>query len=344
MTNAINVANFLLLRTPTLPISQMDEVRATFDRDGSILNSDTLKLPIVREALFLASERLYGMLYEPGAEKQYDPKFEMSVARYLVRMSTRCTPFGAFASVSAATVGDATYLVIGPDEEMTRSVRIDAAVPWYLRDELLAASPEHIRKGRLVINSSIWNAPDGLRYVETKWREKVRGYYMARVASTPAIQRVLDVVAAEDKGSGILFSELVGRVVQEFDSRPDAAESFILGLVESQLLVVMPIMSVTGDDVVNSMVRDLIALECNSDATTALQNALRSLEKVGTEPHANIEIYRDVCENLKKIKPDVSQASAIQVDLFRSKRRLSVSAEFISELREQICVILGILF
>lgn len=336
MTGTMKVADFLMLRIPALPLSQMKEVRNAFDRDGTILRSETLQLPLVREALFLASERVYQMVYEPEKERDYDSKFEMSVARYLVRMSTRCTPFGAFASVNSVAIGDNTRLTIGSPEEMTRSVRIDAAVPWHLRDQLLTGSPDVIRKMRLVLNSSVWSAPDGLRYVETKGQDKARAYYTACIASTPAIQRVLDIVATEDKGNGILFDDLAARIAQDFERESETAEAFILGLVTSQLLVSMPLMAVTGDDVVHSMVRELIALDDKSEATAALRNAVTALEKVGSDVSANVEAYKAACASLKKVKPDVSQASAIQVDLFRPGKGLSLSSKFISQLQKQL--------
>jgi thiopeptide-type bacteriocin biosynthesis protein len=339
MTGTVKALGFLMMRTPALPVSQLEEVRAAFDRDGTVLKSETLKLPIVREALFLASDRMYSLVYEPEAGKGYDPKLEMSVARYLVRMCTRSTPFGVFAGVSAGAISDATSLEVGSIEKATRSVRIDASIPWHLRDDLFSAdmiSLDIVRKTRITCNSSIWSAPDGFRYVETKGRDKARTYLTACIAETPAIKRVLVVVTAQNKGEGMPFNDLTAQMAKEFGTELEAAEGFLLSLVTSQLLICMPQMSVTGDDVVNGMVRDLIALNAKPEATAALQNALAALETVGQDAGANVEAYKQVSTSLKKIKPDLTGSSAVQVDLFRPAKSLSLSTKLVNGLQKQI--------
>lgn len=107
-------APWLIVRSPLLPAQGPGSVSATPPRDG-------LTDPRVRRALAIGSRDLLDALQRPEASARDRARAESKLARYLIRMSTRPTPYGAFAAVSLAEWGDRTTLTVLNDRDRIRT-------------------------------------------------------------------------------------------------------------------------------------------------------------------------------------------------------------------------------
>lgn len=92
-------ADFFMLRFANLPFRFVDDARSM---DVDRLIQIYQEFPIFQEAIAIASYDLYGSLknltvHSPTIEKQ---KVFKSLVKYMIRMASRSTPFGLFASVS----------------------------------------------------------------------------------------------------------------------------------------------------------------------------------------------------------------------------------------------------
>src|SRR5260370_41602788 len=88
--------------------------------------------PTIRAALAVGSGNLFDALSRPGPSGREDPKTSGKLLRYLIRMSTRPTPYGLFAGVGLAGWAPETNLSILPGRPRTRT-RPDMAWPLRLR-------------------------------------------------------------------------------------------------------------------------------------------------------------------------------------------------------------------
>lgn len=89
------------------------------------------RTPLIHEALWIASPSLAGVL--SGEYTQSDRKVQQvqrSLLRYLLRMSTRTTPFGLFSGVGVASVASKTHLRIPDITAFRHRTRIDTG--WLL--------------------------------------------------------------------------------------------------------------------------------------------------------------------------------------------------------------------
>jgi thiopeptide-type bacteriocin biosynthesis protein len=86
--------------------------------------------PRVRAALAVGSPSLYEALNRTDRSGKHDPDTAAKLLRYLIRMSTRPTPYGLFAGVALARWGPRTELALSPGRPRTRT-RPDMA--WLLR-------------------------------------------------------------------------------------------------------------------------------------------------------------------------------------------------------------------
>ena len=141
----------LVVRAPLLPVEAYQALR---DRDGPgpSRNGHAGSLdPEVRRALAVASPSLLAALDRAGPGDRGSARLEGKLLRYLIRMSTRPTPFGLFAGVGIARWADRTDLAVaGPPQTRTR---LD--MEWLLRLVLqLEADPEVRRHLGLFANTA----------------------------------------------------------------------------------------------------------------------------------------------------------------------------------------------
>jgi lantibiotic biosynthesis protein len=100
--------------------------------------------PRIRAALAVGSGNLYDVLGRTNPSGKEDPESDGKLLRYLIRMSTRPTPYGLFAGVALARWGPETDLALAPARPRTRT-RPDMA--WLLRLVMEAESRPEVRRG-----------------------------------------------------------------------------------------------------------------------------------------------------------------------------------------------------
>ena len=97
-----NTIGGFTMRTPLL------RLRDLVSTETALL--EAYRIPVVREALYLASPDLYSMLIELEKDAVKDnirkEKALISLYKYYTRMCTRCTPFGLFAGITAGHLGE----------------------------------------------------------------------------------------------------------------------------------------------------------------------------------------------------------------------------------------------
>ncbi|NUR82807.1 MAG: hypothetical protein HOY71_01825, partial [Nonomuraea sp.] len=120
-------AGAALLRVPAAPVARAAHTTA-YDEDDAALLRETLRDPLLREALEVSSDSLTGILgrVEDGrpVEAAKRRRAVMATTRYLLRMSGRPTPFGLLAGVAPASFGESAKVRLG--RAHTKGVRPDA--------------------------------------------------------------------------------------------------------------------------------------------------------------------------------------------------------------------------
>lgn len=126
MIAQISACPFFVLRTPLLSYSSI-----TCLSEEIIKNH--YKNPILQEAIFIASPELYELLCRWLDEKDglttFEPlkkeKVEIALAKYLLRMSFRATPFGLFSGISVGYWQEKTSVVLPASTLNKRYGRLD---------------------------------------------------------------------------------------------------------------------------------------------------------------------------------------------------------------------------
>ena len=140
-----------LVRAPLLPIEEflaLNHANAD-DQAGEPPNGKQpldCRLPAdprIRAALAVGGGNLYEALSRADPCSKGDPEAAAKLLRYLIRMSTRPTPYGLFAGVALARWGPETDLSLAPARPRTRT-RPD--MDWLLRLVMNAESRPEVRK------------------------------------------------------------------------------------------------------------------------------------------------------------------------------------------------------
>ncbi|MET9266713.1 lantibiotic dehydratase [Amycolatopsis sp. NPDC004079] len=216
--------DFFLLRAPALPASTFvdllsdNDVGRTRDRIRALASA-----PEVRRALYVASPDLAAALEKTPnnptgnrADRMYS-----RVLRYLTRMSTRPTPFGAFSGIALGEFAETTTARLGPAALGGARVRADMSFLLGLIKEL-ETDPGLRSQLRVVLNSSIYLDGDRavLPYADIYGTQDKRA---VRVRATPAVLAAMRLTATP-----VPYERLVDELAAEF---PDAPDDRITGLI-----------------------------------------------------------------------------------------------------------------
>ncbi|MBD0695381.1 lantibiotic dehydratase [Streptomyces sp. CBMA123] len=214
-------ADFFLLRAPALPVDTYHRITA----DPARTRAELLALaedPEVRRALLVASEDLVAALERlDRTDERRARRLHSRLLRYLTRMSTRPTPFGAFAGVAMGEFGECTTARLGGPAIGDTRVRGD--LEWlFALIHRLEGDQALLPHLDVVANSTAHLAGDRvvLPFTEVHGREDKRA---VRIRATEPVRLVLRAAAAP-----VPYRRLVAELTDAF---PAAGESAVTGLV-----------------------------------------------------------------------------------------------------------------
>ncbi|WP_216679679.1 lantibiotic dehydratase [Hymenobacter siberiensis] len=305
--------DFYLLRLPVLPISGLATLHTCRQPAAlaQVLHTH-YQAPTIQEAIYLASPELYQQLRkwlaQPIAtyESADDERLVLTLYKYLLRMSSRCTPYGLFAGFSTGQIADSpTQLRLAPmAERYHKHARLDMNSVAELCKQLLA-DPELRTRLTFFTNNSLYKTPDAYRYYEYQLGHKRRAYHLVSVKATAYLDQLLEAAKA-----GATYEALHSLLVAQ-DVAPAAATRFMDRLIEAQLLLSELEPTVTGREFFHCLV-DRIAALAPSHSSLA---QLRDIQAQLRAPHAGTTTYQAVQAMVGDAFRAASSKDLIQTDL-----------------------------
>jgi len=272
----MNHFNFLVLRTPVLPL------RAAY----SPLN----ELPaIFREGLYLASKDLYSALIKHEKEGiPLTPKQWLALRKYWLRSSTRCTPFGSFAGTSVLkTAAVAHSMVLNEPIHHYRRTRIDMDCLFKLVESLLKLPA--IQQGiKYHPNNSLYKVADTFRYADYQLENQERNYQLISVPATSYLEKIIGCAAA-----GANKERLISQLLESIQVSPAEAATYIEELIESQVLIAELEPRITGQDPLQSILEIIDKI----DPELPELKALKRFQEIIDQKNPDLEslVHLDNC-------------------------------------------------
>lgn len=132
-----SLLDYFMLRTPLIPYQIYTELNSLEGEQAERHLFNLMKnRSDIREALYVASPSMYYSLirmdkFSDASKKNKKNQLVKSALKYLIRMSTRPTPFGLCSSVASGRIGEKTELIIPENSSFKKRARPD--MEWFLK-------------------------------------------------------------------------------------------------------------------------------------------------------------------------------------------------------------------
>ncbi|WP_428229085.1 lantibiotic dehydratase family protein [Flavobacterium sp.] len=337
-----------IIRVPSFPFSFFQNLT-----NGTIIDDYSIKELLndnqIKESLFLASPELYNEVEKWISSENYAAdkarKIKISILKYFIRMSTRCTPFGLFSGCGFGEFDSKTTINIDNSKSFYRRTRFDMQFIVNLGNELQANS---IIQNKLLFypNTTLYKLGEGYRYIQYTLDQNIRKYSLEAVKRTPYLDLVL-----ENSFLGISKIKLANLLISDEISEIEAIE-YLEELISHQILISELELTLTGDEFFNTL-NDLTngyqELNSNKEQNQLItnnpdKNNLRldfnalseELLKIDTLQEATILHYKKIVQNLRNTNLLFSEKYLFQTDLFLNSDDFQLDENYKNELLNAI--------
>ena len=247
------------LRVPLFSINTITNIFESHKIGNEFLKSQW-ENPLLREAIFLASPHLHGELSKLYSGKINDirktERLKQTLLKYIIRASTRCTPFGLFSGVSVGNFFKDTGVELTQISKFDRHTRLDKNYIVTLIEFL--ERNKAIRNQLLYYpNNTLYSIADQYRYIEYKIQNKERQYSLEGIEKSSYVEAII-----EKSKKGKTISELTDVLIDDEISKEDAM-AFINQLIDHQILVSELEPSVSGKESLDALLKTLKSLNRN---------------------------------------------------------------------------------
>jgi hypothetical protein len=245
-----------IIRIPSQPINfYLTITKGLYVQRNQIIK--TLEESQIRESLFLASPDLYNEICKWILNEDYHVEkannIKLSILKYLIRMSTRCTPFGLFSACGSGKLGNESLIKINTNFEFAkktsfyRKTRLDMQFLGNLGQEYNRNS---IVKDRLLLypNTTLYKLANFYRYIQYTLSEGKRFYSLEGFKRTKYLDLIL-----EKARYGINKTDLKSILISKKIDQIEAIE-FIDELIRHQILVSEAELTLTGNDYLTRLI------------------------------------------------------------------------------------------
>lgn len=313
----IAVKDFYLLRTPLLPINFLDQFNKIPYKDLADRINHIFCDPYLTEAIYIASPELYQELVKWQQGAPTSEKLVLALFRYLLRMCTRCTPYGLFAGSATGKFGETTNIELASPDLHKKHCRLDMN---YVAELVTTISQMPEIQSRLIFypNNSLYKIADSFRYAAFTINNKFRHYTLTSVNYTDYLQQILTTAA-----EGASIHTLCNSIISE-DISYEEAHEFIQELIESQILVSELEPTVTGEEFFSLLIQKLD------------MDHLRKIQTLLKQPGTSIDKYLQTHLLVKELLPDTNSKDLVQTDLFLSTIHNTISSHLINDIQQQV--------
>lgn len=285
--------------------------------------------PLFKEALLIASPELYR---EFRRISQSSGKMQRTLYKYWSRACTRATPFGLFGACSVGNISDTTAHLITSPDKIFRRTRLDMK---YMCELVQYLEKDDCIRSTLVFypNDSVYKVGTSYRYVEYIYEQGKRVHYLQEIELSKHLNTILNSCI-----DGATIDELEEILIQNGVNNK-TAHSFIIELIDNQLLVSDITPNITGEDTLSTLIIKLQQKKVNIDILNSLSNLLKEIDH-SLVP--NRELYKSIERIVENIGVPFESKYLLQVDTFRDSITATMSNEVIKDIEEAVAFLIKI--
>ncbi len=320
MLNRIKYFNKVIVRCPRYPLN--------FFYENIYNNSDIINIfakPGFQEAIYIASNELYQEALR-SIRNSSNGKISKSLYKYIVRSSTRCTPFGLFAGIGTISVdnreANQNLANISIEKISKRVTRLDMNFLCLLAHHL---SQQKEVKGNIKYfpNNSIYCVGDKLRYIDYRYtNQSLRTHQISNIDNSQYLQKIFSKAS-----NGATIPELIKLLIDEEYSIEESS-FFIEELINEQILISELEPQVTNSNYLLLIYNTLKEIKGAERYTHLIKRLLNLLKKLDSnEKNENWEEqYNRIIETISNFNLNINKKYIFQTDML-----LNLNKSYVSE-------------
>lgn len=305
-----------MVRTPLLPCNLYFDICDSKERVRNKFLEDTK----IQEAILVSSNSLYESALRLNIKDKKFKQVQSALMKYMIRMSTRTTPYGLFAGVSIGNFNDYTSINSIDLKNEFKNIRIDMEWEFKLLKEI--ENDDNIFNNLKVYPSeTVFKNGNRLENVYISNYGTINKSDLKFNASILFTNKVKDVLNFSK--NGIKVSDLVDLLNPNGNYDNEIIFKFIRELVRNEYLITElrpPLVNTNSTEYI------LNKLETISEAKTIYRqlNKVNSMIKKynETEMGNGVEVYKDIVLKMKEIS---KCENYLQVDLKKSDNICSLN-------------------
>lgn len=320
--NTYHTFDFFIIRVPALSINAIREEML----EENVSNHK------VQEAIYLASPDLFSKLESYCLNKIVDPqkkqKIKLALYRYIIRMSTRCTPFGLFAGCTIGYISNNNQSNIRI-KKIYRRTRLNMLVLEKISSIILRIND--INKNiKYYPNTSLYKKGNKYRYIEYKLLKSTIFPQILSIDSSSYLNAIIKIAK-----NGATIEELL-LLLKKLGFEKEYALIYIKEIIQSQILTSELAPSTTGDDYFCKIIKTTNKLNDNSKIKKQLEEVSHLLYTIDKIKQDNIRSYKRIVDILKEIRIPFEEKYLFQVDTLISTDEATLGKDIIKKLQEAL--------
>ncbi|MEL6561286.1 MAG: lantibiotic dehydratase family protein [Bacteroidota bacterium] len=291
-----------VVRTPVLSIAELSGITEEHIQK-------LCKTPFISEAIYTASPDLHSKMtrYLKGDDDVQDDKLVYTLLKYIVRMSSRCTPFGLFSGCALGEFAEVTKVELNNLEFHKRFSRLDMNYLGALTQNI-EADPVVREQLLYYKNSSLYLLRDQLRYIEFRYFNAARKHYTVSIDHSHYTEAVLNRCS-----NGATIRELAALIpAMDPEISMEDATWFVNELIDNQILVSSISPSITGKDYFE-ILRDEVSNDTYSKSLNTVSDILNKINQ--DEIGKGFSYYKQLTETLENFGVAFDLKFLLQTDL-----------------------------
>ncbi|MEP7143443.1 MAG: lantibiotic dehydratase [Ferruginibacter sp.] len=321
--------DFYLIRTPLLPLNLLEQFNELPHAGLNKRLKTIFAQPYLQEAIYIASPELFqefqkwlqGYLLD---EKEVD-KLVISIYKYLLRMCSRCTPYGLFAGCAVGEFGEISRVRLAHPDQHKKHCRLDMNYVAELA-AMINGLPEVQSQLCFHPNNSLYKIGNKCRYAEFKIENKFRTYHLTEIACSDYLEKILKTAS-----HGATLTALTKTIVSN-DITEEEAKAFVMELIQNQVLVSELEPTITGEEFFNKLIKKLQCL----DNTAGLTGKLIHIRRLLQDQTTGIDKYLQANLLVKELLPGTNSRDLVQTDLFLGTEQNTISSTVIAGIEKQV--------
>lgn len=324
----------LIMRTP------QNAFKPVIGNEKDFLQSVTIDNPFL-EALFLASPVLHAELIKYQRGKITDvkniKKLTFSLAKYHLRMSSRCTPFGLFSGCAVVNWDNDYNSIVIDNRQLDRHTRFDMHYLCALAQHL-STLPAIKIKLQYFANTAFYVIAEEIRYVEYNYQNGRRKHIISSILASEYAVNILQ--AAQ---SGISIAAMINMLVSDEISAEEATE-FINEMIDAQVLVSDLEPAVTGDEFLYQIIATLKKINTVPDIVIteiigSLEHIEQLMQRIDAQTYNHVKAYQEIIDCINFFNIPFEENKLFQTDLNFILKDNKINSKHQQEITEALNVI-----